>query len=111
MKTRSAKNKGQRACKQAKSLILKYFSSLKDEDVIVTPSGVTGEDLKLSPLARSFLPFAFEVKNQEKLNVLQAYKQACGHTKEYIPLVVHTKNREDIYATLKFEDLLSLLTP
>ena len=37
--------------------------------------GESGEDIQLSPAARKLIPFAFECKNQEKLNIWESLKQ------------------------------------
>ena len=79
MQARSAKAKGQRAVKDVQSAILKYFPDLTSDDVTVTPSGVNGVDLKLSSEAKTKIPFAIEVKNQERLNIWEALKQAESH--------------------------------
>lgn len=108
MKTSSCKSKGRRCSAKAKALMLKYCLELDPDDIVITSSGDTGEDLKLSPKARSFYPFSIECKNVEKLNVYKAYEQACGHG-PHTPLLIHTKNRTPMFATLKFEDLLALM--
>ena len=38
--------------------------------------GESGEDIKLSPAARKLIPYSFECKNQEKLNIWEALSQA-----------------------------------
>lgn len=108
MKTSSAKAKGRRAAQEFKDMLLVYAPSLQDDDIIVTSSGETGEDLKLSPAARAIYPVTIEMKNVEKLNVRAAYAQACGHTKGYVPLLAHTKNRAEMLITLKARDFLEL---
>ena len=107
MKTSSAKAKGRRAAAQLRECLLETFPYLEEDDIFVTSAGETGEDLKLSPVARDVIPYSIEVKNCERLNVWQALKQA--DTRDYTPLLVFTRNREDMYATVKLEDFLSLL--
>lgn len=68
------------------------------DDIHVVPSGVTGEDLWLSPTARALLPYAFECKNVERLNVWDAIEQAYGHVKDgdkgrLFPALVISRNR------------------
>lgn len=116
MKTSSAKAKGRRAAKRVRDLLLQFsqYSTrldepLEEDDIKVTPSGVTGEDVQLSPRARKVYPVQFEVKNQERLNIWEALKQAEEHGRN-MPVLAFTRNREKhIYAVVKLEDLLDLL--
>ena len=41
--------------------------------------GAGGEDLIMARDARQKFPFSIECKNQEKLNVYEAYAQACAN--------------------------------
>ncbi len=107
MKTSSAKGKGRRACKKAQEELLRVFPSLEPDDIRVTPSGVPGEDLQLSPAARRLFPYQVECKNVEKLNIWEAFEQAKTHG-DYTPLLVYTRNRSDMMVTLRFEDFLKL---
>lgn len=115
MKTSSAKAKGRRAAQEAKDLIIKILShsvhlndKLEDDDIVVTSSGDTGEDLKLSPAARAIFPFNVEVKNQEKLNIWESYDQACTHG-NHTPLLIFKRNHQEMLCAMKFEDLLYLM--
>jgi hypothetical protein len=110
LKTASAKAKGRRAAQETRDLILAKFSDLESDDLRVTPSGVTGEDLLLSPKAQSILPFCFEVKNQEKLNIWQSLKQAKSHVSDKrTPLLVFKKNHEVLYVVCEFEKFLDYI--
>ncbi|MFK7874085.1 MAG: hypothetical protein AB8C84_13120 [Oligoflexales bacterium] len=84
---------------------------LEPDDIRVTPSGVTGPDLQLSPKAQKQIPFTIEVKNQERLNIWASLKQAQNHKKDSDnPLLVFTRNRENLYACLLLDDFLSLIS-
>ena len=111
MKTSSCKAKGRRAAQETKDMLLKYAPDLKPDDILVTSSGVTGEDLVLSPAAQEIMPYTFECKNVEKLNVWDGLKQAASHAlkkPQAIPLLVFRRNRSDLYVALKLEDFLKL---
>ncbi len=109
MKVRSAKAKGQRAAKELKDILLKRYPQLTEDDIRVTPSGVNGPDLHLSPAAKEYLPFSFEVKNQEKLNVWEALSQAQSHIKDdEIAALVFKRNRSRTYITMLLDDFLEL---
>lgn len=111
MRTSSAKAKGRRLAAKAKEMLLLRTPELQDADFRVTPSGVTGPDLDLSPLAASFYPFVFEMKNQERIQIWQSLEQAESHKKETdrIPLLVFSRNHSEVYAALKFDDLLQIV--
>jgi hypothetical protein len=110
LKIRSAKNKGQRASKEVREMLLERFQSLEDDDLFVTPSGVNGCDLLLSPKSKVLLPFAFEVKNQERLNIWAAIKQAQTNAKNNeTPVVVFRKNRERLFIALPLASFLTFL--
>lgn len=112
MKTSSAKAKGRRCSQEVKDLLLKYYPHLQSDDLIVTSSGETGEDIKLSPEARKVLNLSIECKNVEALNIWSAFEQAKEHQlkrPDSTPIVFYRRNRSDLMVTLKAEDLLKLL--
>lgn len=110
MKTKSAKAKGRKLAALVRAKILEMAPDLEGGDVLVTPSGVTGEDVFLSPRAKSRFPFAVECKNQERVNVWDAFEQAkthpkCGET----PLLVICRNRTEPLAVLSLDAFLKLV--
>lgn len=110
MLTSSAKAKGRRLQQAVRDGILAKFPELKPGDVRSTSMGASGEDLLLSPRALELFPFAVECKNQEALNIWKALEQAQEHAVEGArPLLVFKRNQSDMYAALKFDDLLELL--
>lgn len=111
MKTSSAKAKGRRACQEFRELVLDRLPFLLPDDIKVTPSGVTGEDLHLSPAARRVLPYAIEVKNQEKLNIWQSLAQTSRHCQgtKLKPLLAFRRNRSELFVALRAEDFLHLV--
>lgn len=108
MKTSSAKAKGRRCSQEVKDLLLHHSPDLQDADLIVTPSGVPGVDLHLSPKAMEKYPFAVECKNQEALNIWASLAQAETH-KPGTPILFFKRNRSDLYCALKATDLMKLL--
>lgn len=85
---------------------------LFEDDIVVTSSSVTGEDLMLSPLARKIFPYCFELKNVEKLNVWTAIKQAQNHCgdKPFLPLVVFRRNNHPLRVVVDFEHFVELVS-
>ena len=74
-----------------------------------TPMGAPGEDVRLSPLARSFLPLSLECKCVERLNVWSCLEQAATNAPNgTTPCLVFSKNRSPTYAVVPWELLLGL---
>ena len=71
--------------------------------------GESGEDIILSPAARDLIPFSFECKNQERLNIWESLSQAEENCKDYIPAVVFKRNRSKTYIALELEEFLKLI--
>lgn len=108
MKTSSAKAKGRKLCKAVADKILGKFPSLQSDDVRVTSSGATGEDLSLSPLARLKFPFSIECKNQEKINIWAAIEQAQSNCGTHTPLLIFSRNRSKTYCVIEIDDFMAL---
>lgn len=109
MRPQSAKAKGRRLQQETARRIKQVFN-LPDSDVKSIPMGSQGCDIWLSEAAMKVFPFGVECKNVEKLNAAQAYVQAASNAQAGTwPLLVHSKNRGEVLATLKFEDLLWLI--
>ena len=110
----SCKSKGRRAAAEVKELLLEWCPDLQPDDIIVTSSGVTGEDLQLSPKAREVYPYIIEAKNVEKINIHQANEQAVSHWQKRgskpneFPIVCYKRNRTDLYVSIKLEHFLKL---
>lgn len=107
MKTSSAKAKGRRCATEVKEHLLRVFSELLADDVVVTSSGETGEDIKLSPKARGLFPFSIECKNVERLNIWKAIEQVDEYAK-YSPIIFFRKNRSNLYVCLDAEQFLEI---
>ena len=109
MKPRSAKNKGKRLQNKVRDLILEKFNQLEPDDVRSAIMGEQGEDIKLSPAARKLIPYSFECKNQEALNIWKSLEQAESNCEGLTPLLIFKRNKSKIYATLEITDFLNLL--
>lgn len=113
MKTSSAKAKGRRCAAEAREEFLKAAPDIEPGDIHVTSSGACGVDLVFSPLAAKRYPFAVECKNVEKINVWEATAQAEAHAKKdpsKMPLTIIKRNRSPMYAVIRLEDFLKLIT-
>jgi hypothetical protein len=111
MKSRSAKAKGRRAVAELRDILLEAAPELEAGDLVVNPTSLPGEDLYLSPRARSRFPWAIEVKNVERLNVWDALSQAENHGEKSggTPALFFKRNRSDFYVALKLRDFLRLV--
>lgn len=105
----SAKAKGRRLQQSIVEDIKRAFPTLTDADVVSTPMGEEGEDVKLSEPARKLMPFSVEAKNTERANVWQWIEQAESTNRPYEGLVIFKRNRSCSYALLKWETLLHML--
>ena len=110
MKTRSGKAKGRRLQNKVRDVLLEHFSEeLEPDDIRTAIMGETGEDIKLSPAARRKIPYSFECKNQEKLNIWESLKQAEENSGDYPPILIFKRNRSKTYVTLDLEEFLKLI--
>jgi hypothetical protein len=105
----SAKAKGRRLQQHIRDRIRDTFTGLEPDDVMSRSTSAGGEDVPMSPRARALFPFSVEAKNTERLNLRQAWAQACANADGHLPLVVHSANRQPVLATLKLDDLLTIL--
>ena len=65
--------------------------------------GAGGEDLIMARDARQKFPFSIECKNQVKLNVYDAYDQACANSGDHEPILFMKKNRKKALAVVDAE--------
>ena len=94
MKTQSAKGKGRRLQQWVREMLIEILD-VHPEDLESRSMGAGGEDLIMARAARKKFPHSIECKNVERLNVWDAYEQACDNAGDYEPLVVIKKNRKD----------------
>ena len=109
MKSRSAKNKGKRLQNSVRDLLLETFNQLEPDDIRSAIMGESGEDIKLSPAARKLIPYSFECKNQEKLNIWSALEQAESNGEKGTPVLVFKRNRSKTYAVIEFKEFVNLI--
>tara|TARA_S200002703_G_scaffold156535_1_gene162387 strand:- start:243 stop:599 length:357 start_codon:yes stop_codon:yes gene_type:complete len=109
MKSRSAKNKGKRLQNNIRDLLLETFNQLEPDDVRSAIMGEQGEDIKLSPAARRLIPYSFECKNQEALNIWSSLQQAEENSGDYDPVLIFKRNRSKTYAVINIEKFIELI--
>jgi len=109
MKPQSCKSKGRRLQQKVAQSIVEAFAHLQPDDVRSTSMGCGGEDVRLSPLARTALPLSLECKCVEKINVWGCLEQAESNAPQgATPCLVFSRNRSPTYAVVPWETLLNL---
>ena len=91
MRVQSAKAKGRRLQQWVRDLLIESLN-IHPEDIESRSMGAGGEDLIMARAAREKFPHSIECKNVEKLNVWDAYEQACANSGNYDPILVMKKN-------------------
>ena len=109
MKSRSAKKKGKRLQNSFRDLLLETFKQLEPDDIRSAIMGESGEDIKLSPAARKLIPYSFECKNQEALNIWDSLSQAEENAGDYDPVLIFKRNRSKTYAVINIEKFIELI--
>ena len=106
MKTSSCKQKGRRLA-SLMAEVVRDMIGVEPDDVRVTPSGVQGSDIQLSPKAKALFPFTVESKNVEKIAIWAAIEQAEQHAKKEggTPMVVFARNRTAPYVCIPLSAL------
>ena len=110
---RARKSKGRRLQNYIRDVFRSIFKeTLEEGDVESRQMGGAGTDVVLSPLAKKLIPFDIECKNVEKFNINSTIKQAKDNSKEgRIPLIVFTKNQDEVYVGLTLLDFLRVAYP
>ena len=91
MKTSSAKAKGRKLQQWFRDLLIEKLN-VHPEDIESRSMGAGGEDLIMARAARKKFPYSIECKNQESVNVWNAYEQAKENSGDYEPIVVLKRN-------------------
>ena len=107
MKTQSAKAKGRKLQQWVRDILIEELEIHK-EDVESRSVGAGGEDLIMSRAAREKFPYSIECKNQEKVNVWEAMKQAESNKGLYTPVVIIKRNRSRPLVLIDAEEFINL---
>ncbi len=71
--------------------------------------GMSGEDIVLSPAAKRVIPYSFECKNQERLNLWKSLEQAESNCEDRNPVLIFKRNRSKVYVAIEFEHFIELI--
>lgn len=110
MRSSSCKAKGRRLQTFIVEELYEAFPSLREGDLKSTSSGANGEDVQLSPAARALIPYSFEAKNQERMNIWAALEQSSSNSGQRTPVVVIKKNHTAPHAVIPWKLFLSLIS-
>ena len=105
MKTQSRKAKGRRLQQQFMQLLIEKLD-IDPEDIESRSMGAGGEDLIMSKAARTKFPYSVECKNQERLNIWQAWEQTNNNKGIYEPMLVIKKNGTSPLVVLNADNFL-----
>ena len=115
MNPKSGKAKGRRLQNYVRDKLREVYiklwtkaPKLEPDDIKSQTMGMGGEDIVLSPAARKLIPYSFECKNKERLNIWQSIKQCEENSNGSIPVVVIKRNRSKIYAIMEFDEWLEI---
>ena len=108
MKTSSAKAKGRNLQNLVRDKLRSIFvgNRLEDDDIKSQTMGMSGEDIVLSPAAKKTIPYSFECKNVEKLNLWKSLEQCELNCEDREPVLIIKRNRSEVYAVVKFDNFL-----
>ena len=108
VKARSAKNKGKRLQNILRDKLIELYPALKDE-IGSQIMGMQGEDIVLTPHAKTFIPYSFECKNVEKLNVWKSFKQCKTNAGDSTPVLVIKRNQETPKVVMELDEWLNII--
>ena len=123
MSAKSAKAKGRALQNHVRDKLIDVFidkwtkiPKIEEDDIKSQTMGMCGEDIILSPAARRLIPYSFECKNVEKLNVWKAIEQCEDNavkidgTLKGEPVVVIKKNRKQPHVVISLEHFVKLIS-
>ena len=111
MKIKSAKAKGRNLQNLVRDKLRSIFvgKKLEDDDIKSQTMGMSGEDIVLTPAAKKQIPYSFECKNTERLNLWKSLEQCESNCEDRDPVLVIKRNRSEVYAVVKFDNFLNLI--
>ena len=116
MKIKSAKAKGRNLQNLVRDKLRSIFVDkwtkiprLEYDDIKSQTMGMGGEDIILSPIAKKLIPYSFECKNTERLNLWKSLQQADDNSEDRMPVLVIKRNRSKVYAVIEFDNFLNMI--
>ena len=108
---RSSKAKGRRLQNFVRDMLREiYTPTLHEDDIKSQTMGMTGEDIILTPAARKLIPFSFECKNVERLQMWSAIEQCEANKPDCsAPAIIFKKNGKQPYVAIPFTVFCDML--
>ena len=85
------------------------YPNLHEDDIKSQTMGMSGEDIVLSPAAREVIPYSFECKNKERLDLWKSLEQALTNSNGRRPVLIIKRNRSRVYAVIEYDAFLDLI--
>jgi len=116
MKIKSAKAKGRNLQNLVRDKLRKIFidlwtkiPTLEYDDIKSQTMGMGGEDIILSPAAKKLIPYSFECKNTERLNLWKSLEQCESNCEDRMPVLIIKRNRSKVYAVIEFDNFTKII--
>ena len=114
MNIKSAKAKGRNLQNLVRDKLRKIFvddwtkiPKLEYDDIKSQTMGMGGEDIVLSPIAKKLIPYSFECKNTERLNLWGSLQQCEDNCENREPVLIIKRNRSEVYVVMKLDNFLT----
>ena len=109
MNPKSVKAKGRALQNLLRDKLREAFPELHEDDIKSQTMGMTGEDIILTPAARKQIPYSFECKNQERIQLWKFLEQAESNADKHTPVLIIKKNRRKPYVVLDLDKWIELI--
>ena len=109
MSAKSAKAKGRRLQNFIRDELRDMYPGFHEDDIKSQTMGMSGEDIVLSPAARSKICYSFECKNKERLDLWKSLEQANDNSSDREPVLIIKRNRTKVYAVIEWNSFRKLL--
>jgi hypothetical protein len=86
-----------------------YTETLETNDIESQVMGMSGEDIVLSPAAKRVIPYSFECKNKERLDLWKSLEQAESNSQARNPVLVFKRNRSKVYVAIEFDHFIEMI--
>tara|TARA_R100000655_G_scaffold20867_3_gene42942 strand:+ start:4007 stop:4327 length:321 start_codon:yes stop_codon:yes gene_type:complete len=83
--------------------------TLEYDDIKSQTMGMGGEDIILSPAAKKLIPYSFECKNTERLNLWKSLEQCESNCEDRMPVLIIKRNRSKVYAVIEFDNFTKII--
>ena len=90
---------------QSSDLLFHIYSQGNIADFV----NYTGEDVVLSPAAKRLIPYSFECKNVERLDLWKSLEQAVSNCEDRTPVLVFKRNHTKTYVAFEYNKFLELI--